>query len=98
MRTNITANGLNQSNLVVQIEEDKSVTIECKSHSEPPALYSIQHNGIELNSDNAGSVTIEKMKITNEGDYICLARNDKLGTTEKRRIKILVVSKIQMFF
>ena len=97
MRTNITANGLNQSNLVVQIEEDKSVTIECKSHSEPPALYSIQHNGLELNSDNAGAVTIEKMKITNEGDYICIARNNKLSTKEERKIKILVASKIQMF-
>ena len=60
-------------------------------------MYSIQHNGLELNSDNAGSVTIEKMKITNEGDYICIARNNELLTKEERKIKILVASKIQMF-
>ena len=88
---------MNQSNLIVQIEEDKPVTIVCESHSEPPALYSIQHNGVDLNKNNAGSVTIEKMKITNEGDYFCIARNDKLKTTERRKIKILVASKISNF-
>ena len=95
LRTNITANGYNQSRMEVQIEENKPVTIECKSHSEPPALYNIQLNGRQLNTDNSvGSVTIDRMQISDEGDYICVASNPKLGTSEQRKIKILVASKV----
>eukprot|EP00111_Clytia_hemisphaerica_P007411 TCONS_00021549-protein len=96
LRTNITANGYNQSRIEVQIEENKPVTIECKSDSEPAALYNIQLNGRQLNTDNSvGSVTIDRMQISDEGDYICVASNPKLGTKEQRKIKILVAIRPQ---
>ena len=94
LRTNLTANGYNQSNLEVEIELDSPVTIKCESHSEPPALYNIQYNGRQLNQDNSiGSYKIDKLKIEDEGDYICVASNPKLNNKEERKLKILVASK-----
>lgn len=91
--TNITANNLNQSHSIVEIEEGKPVKIECKSHSEPPARYSIQLKNRQLNvDDTVGIVNIDKMAIENEGEYVCVSRNPKLSITESRKIKVLVAS------
>jgi len=79
---------------VVEIIENRPVTIECVSHSEPPALYNIQYNGRQLNqNNNIGSFKIDEMKIKDEGDYFCVASNPKLANKETRKLKLLVASK-----
>lgn len=94
LHTNLTANGYNQSNLEVEIKLGSPVTIECVSHSEPPALYNIQYNGRQLNQDiKIGSYKIDELKISDEGDYICVASNPNLSNKEERKLKILVASK-----
>ena len=68
--------------------------IKCESHSEPPASYNIKYGNTQMNPNKeVGLYKINELTIDKEGDYTCIARNPVLGTSQTRKIKVLVASK-----
>ena len=97
LETNITVNNIKYTTGTVEIKTGESVEIRCDSRSMPPASYEIKlrtNSPTQLNPDSKiGYYKIDKMKITDEGIYECIARNPILKKEQTVEVRVIAASK-----